>query len=105
MADRRWDLLTGARPELVCAFADDGVRRVEFVAAFAGQKAIAVWLGTTSDAEAELLRRSTGLLERVAPVLRTAGFTESELGELVVVVQSQQTVDRDYAGSWSHALH
>lgn len=41
---------------------------------------------------------------RVAPVLRTAGFTESELGELVVVVQSQQTVDRDYAGSWFYAL-
>ena len=104
MADRRWELLERARPDLVRAFADDGVHRIEYVAAFPVQGAFAVWLGTGSDAEAARLRARTELLERVASALHQAGFTSSELAELAVVVQSQETVDRDYAGSWFFAL-
>lgn len=104
MADRRGDLLELARPDLMRAFADDGVRRIEYVAAFAVAHAFAVWLGTSSDAEAARLRARTELLERVASALHGAGFTSSELAELAVVVQSQETVDRDYAGSWFFAL-
>ena len=32
------------------------------------------------------------------------GFEEQDLGELVVVVESQETVDREYGGSWFYAL-
>lgn len=104
MADRRWDLLLSARTGLIRRFAADGVYRVEYVAAFPGQDAVAVWLGTSSDAEAEQLRQRTDLVEPVTAALREAGFTAAELSELVVVAQSQETVDRDYAGSWFYAL-
>ena len=104
MADRRWDLLELARADLMRAFADDGVRRIEYVAAFPVQHAFAVWLGTSSDDEAARLRARTELVERAAAVLRGAGFATSELAELAVVVQSQETVDRAYAGSWFFAL-
>jgi hypothetical protein len=35
---------------------------------------------------------------------RTHGFEEQDLGELVVIVESQETVDREYDGSWFYAL-
>lgn len=43
MADRRWDLLMAARPELASANVHDGVQRVEYVSAFPDQQEFAVW--------------------------------------------------------------
>jgi len=36
--------------------------------------------------------------------LRAVGFSPIDLASSVVIVQSQQTVDRDYEGSWFYAL-
>lgn len=53
MADKRWEMLVVARPELVRTFAPDGVQRVEYLSAFLDQDQFAVSLGSASDAEAE----------------------------------------------------
>jgi hypothetical protein len=104
VTDRRGQMLATARPELVDAFADDGVLRVEYVSAFPDQDDLAVWLGTATDSEADRLRQQQGLRDRVSAMLSRAGFTGEQLEGLLVVIQSQETVDREYAGSWFYAL-
>ena len=101
--DHRWDLLEQARPRLLAALREEGVSRIEFVAAFPGQHRIAVWLGTGSDAERDLLgERNPGLVV-VRQVLVETGFELRDLDGLVTVAQSQETVDREYEGSWFFA--
>jgi hypothetical protein len=104
VSDYRWRVLVNARPALVDAFFHDGVMRVEYVSAFPDQQPFAVWLGTATDSEAARLRTSPTIHARVRDVLVAHGFEEQDLGELVVVVQSQETVDREYDGSWFYAL-
>jgi len=104
VTDPRWTLLHESRDALVDAFSGEGVGRVEYVAAFPEQASFSVWLGTTTDAEAILVRGPLDLHERVHRTLREEGFDERDLDHLRVLVQSQETVDRDHDGSWSHAL-
>lgn len=103
MTDHRWNLLVGARSLVVEGFSDQGVTRVEYVSAFP-QDDFAVWLATTTDAQAQALSHVVGLRERVAAILVGVGFREDELSGLMVVTQSQEAVDRDYGGSWFYAL-
>jgi hypothetical protein len=121
VADRRWGYLDDARQPLLDAFADDGVIRIEYVAGFPEVPLLSVWLCTTTDAQRDALsvhRDRTGMpVERVvremrvttpvATTVRTTllahGFTEGDLDGLIVVAQSQETVDRDYEGSWFYA--
>lgn len=104
MADRRWALLTAASPSLMREFSGDGVVRIDFVAAFPAQSGFAVWLCTSTDHEATQLRAHPALISRATATLAEAGFAAPELHDLVVTVQSQETVDRDYSGSWFNAL-
>ncbi|GAB3173691.1 hypothetical protein GCM10027059_45170 [Myceligenerans halotolerans] len=104
MADHRWGMLVTARAEILDAFASDAVGRVEYVSAFPDQVEFSVWLGTSTDAEADRLRSQSGVVVRVAEVLRRVGFRDAELAGLGVVVQSQETVERDCAGNWFYAL-
>ena len=103
MSDYRWKALVSARPDLLDAFAQDGVVTVQYVSAFP-QHAFAVWLGTATDSEAARLRARSSIHGRVQRVLVSHGFTQQDLTELLVLVQSQETVDRDHAGSWFYAL-
>lgn len=104
MSDYRWQVLEDARPAIANAFHDDGVVRVEVVAAFPDQSRFGVWLGTRTDADAQRLRTWPSTSERVRELLAAGGFRESDLGGLGVVVQSQESVDREYGGSWFNAL-
>ena len=104
MSDYRWQVLVDARPAIKDALLSEGVVRVEYVSAFPDQQQFAVWLGTTTDVEADRLRSSATAPARVHEVLVAHGFGEQDLGELMVVVQSQETVDREYDGSWFYAL-
>src|SRR5262245_54709832 len=104
VSDYRWQILIDARPALVDAFFHDGVTRVEYVSAFPDQQPFAVWLGTATDSEAVRLRKSLAIRTRVHDLLVAHGFEEQDLGELMVVVQSQETVDREYDASWFYAL-
>ena len=104
VSDYRWQVLANARPAFVDAFFDDGVVRVEYVSAFPDQQTFTVWLGTVTDSEAVRLRSSPSLRARVHDLLVAHGFEERDLSELIVVVQSQVTVDGEYDGSWFYAL-
>lgn len=104
MSDHRWLVLEGARRAIIEALGCAGVTRVETVAAFPGQTGVAVWLGTTTDVEAGRVRDSGTAPESVREVLAAAGLGVQELDGLSVVVQSQETVDREYGGSWFNAV-
>ncbi|SDZ32841.1 hypothetical protein [Herbiconiux ginsengi] len=103
MNDPRWNLLETAEPLLSAAFSARGVIEVRFVAAFP-LSGLGVWLVTESDSTAQSLREVPELKANVISALRTAGFLRAELDELGVVVQSQETVERDYEGSWFYAM-
>jgi hypothetical protein len=101
--DKR-EVLEAARGRLLAAFSEPGVDRVEYVVGFVGPYEVSVWLGTETDAERDSLARSEGLREDVARVLADCGLDRTDAVFGAAVVQSQETVDRDYEGSWFYAL-
>jgi hypothetical protein len=62
-----------------------------------------VWLGTETDAERDSLPREPFVAE-VREILESVGLPRDEARFDGTVVQSQETVDRDYQGSWFYAL-
>jgi len=44
------------------------------------------------------------LRDRVSPLLADAGLPAEHVGDILVTAQSQQTLDRDFDGSWFYAL-
>ena len=62
-----------------------------------------VWLGTCTDAERDALSRSESpVLLQVGLVAERLGFSPEKVAG--VTVQSEETVARDFAGSWFYAL-
>jgi hypothetical protein len=94
-------MLNELKPVLIEAFGGDGVVRVEYVSAFPDQDDAWVWLGTATDAERDALA-SRELLGALRDVVPGAGFDPGLISG--VTVQSEETVARDYAGSWFYAL-
>jgi hypothetical protein len=101
--DRRWGLLEDSRMPLLQTLGSLGVARVEFVGAFPELDSLGVWLGTLTDYERDALDRPS-VTERVRQVLPSVGFRDDELADFRVVPESQETVDRDYEGSWYYAM-
>ncbi len=97
-----WDQLERIREVLVRGLSDRGVTKVEFVTEFVEPYQSSVWLGVSSDAERDELLAQSDLLGLVHGALRSNGLDAS----LVVsaTAQSQETVSRDYEGSWFYAL-
>ena len=100
MPDRRWDLLELARPSLVAAFADRGVRKIDYIANFDHWDAFSIWLCTGTDQERDHLGTDSPTLDEVRDVLIASGFRPDEVNDITTIAQSQETVDRDYEGSW-----
>jgi hypothetical protein len=102
--DARWVILATARARLIERFADHGVNRVEYVAAFPNQDDFSVWLCTQTDEQRNRLGATNPLLADVREVLENAGFPARQLSYLATITQSQETVDRDYEGNWFYAM-
>lgn len=104
MADPRWHLLQEAREAIVRRLAPHGVQHVEFVSAFGSSEDVWVWLATATDAQRDALSGEEPLLKDVREAVASAGYPPDELHNIHSTVQSQETVDRDYKGSWFYAL-
>lgn len=100
MTDPRWQPLHAARGSLIDEFADQGVDHVEYVVALP-KPDLWVWLGTDTDVQRDALAGTSGLLERVRGVLaeRVPGIVVTG-----VSVESAETVQRDFRGSWFYVL-
>jgi hypothetical protein len=99
-----WAVLDGARPGLLAMFREAGVERIEYVVGFVAPYQVSVWLGTESDAQRDALAERAGLDAAVAEVLRATGIESTDAVFDGVAVQSQESVDRAYQGSWFYAL-
>ena len=64
----------------------------------------AIWLCTATDKQRDGLSRVNPHLEEVRSILLSAGFTPKQLTGLSTTAQSQETVERDYEGSWFYAV-
>lgn len=91
------------RPTLLRAFGESGVVRIEYVAAFPDRDDAWVWLGTGTDAERDALAGTEPrILSQVREIAERHGFSAACVSG--VVLQSEETVTRDYQGSWFYAL-
>jgi hypothetical protein len=103
VTDPRWALLQEIKPALLRAFGESGVVRIEYVAAFPGQDHAWVWLGTETDAQRDALAGTElQILSEVRGITERHGFSAANVSG--VALQSEETVTRDYEGSWFYAL-
>ena len=103
MTDPRWTVLREMQPALLEAFQEQGVVRIEYVTAFPSQDHAWVWLGTSTDTQRDALAsRETQALLEVRRIAEVHGFPSEKVSG--VVAQSEETVAREYAGSWFYAL-
>jgi hypothetical protein len=101
LKDPRWALLEQLEPILLQRFDPDGVTAVRFIAWFSALPGFSVWLCTSTDIEREALHVAAAQVA-VRQIALSVGF--SEVDEPGVVAQSQETVDRDFEGSWFYAM-
>lgn len=96
-------MLENAEHELLKRVEARGVTRVASVAAFPDVPGAWIWLCTMTDAERDNLIEDPTIVSTGLSTLEDAGFVSSDTSRSGVVVQSQETVDRDFEGSWFHA--
>jgi hypothetical protein len=80
------------------------VVRIEFVVDFSYPWRCSVWLITRTDEQRDALGALDPEREVVREVLEQVGIPPEQLEALTVTSQSQETVGRDYNGSWFYAL-
>jgi hypothetical protein len=104
-SDPRWAVLEEARERLFASFSHRGVERIEYVAAWPDLAGVSVWLCTNTDTERDALGSDNPAKAEVEAVLRDCGLDDRDLGPglLVTTAQSQETVDRQFSGSWFNA--
>lgn len=88
--------------EIVQAFTERGVFRVEPVIAFSPPFDYWLWLGTTTDDERDRLRADASVGARLAEMTQTHGPADGVFEGYTV--ESQETVDREFEGSWFYRL-
>ena len=98
--DSEFSRMEGIRDDLLATLGSP-VARVEFVVAFeeARDRGPWVWLGTRTDEERDALAADDGLASATRETVGRHGLRVSG-----VTVESQETVDRDYDGSWFYRL-
>jgi hypothetical protein len=95
-----WRALSKFRSTLLKHFRADGVDHVEFVVGFVEPFNFWVWLGTDTDAQRDDLS-SPDLPARVTAVAEQQGLAALLEG---FSVESQESLDREFEGSWFYRL-
>ena len=96
-----WDALTQLKGDLLREFQDAGVDHVEYVVGFIAPFDFWVWLGTATDTERDSLARRSDLSDRVRAAAERRDLATTFEG---VTIESKETLDREYEGSWFHRL-
>ena len=94
--------VVAAVPVIIGSLAANGVTDVQWFLAFHGYPV--VWLVTTSDAEKAVVAEHGFFRAEVLSALAEAGVAPDLLERVHVTVESQETVDRDFEGSWFYAM-
>jgi hypothetical protein len=99
-----WDALERATPRIVDALRDVGVTDAQYVVGFVHPFSVHVWLVTSTDTERDALPATDPFVDEVRSAISESGFPDEHASVDGTVAQSQETVDRDYEGSWFYAL-
>src|SRR5262245_32977162 len=93
--DPRWEMLERARPALLSAFADQGVVKIEYVAAWPELDGVGVWLCTLTDVARDAIGVENPGRADVETILHEYGLDDRDLrpGRFATTAQSQETVD------------
>lgn len=96
-----WERLERVKESLLREFDPEGVVHARFVVAFSQPFCYSVWLGTSTDQERATLQRDATVDDRIRNVAVKHGMADLYDG---FQIESQETVDRDYEGSWFRRL-
>jgi hypothetical protein len=77
----------------------DRVGPINIEAGSSGSPSWSCWVITSTDVEKEMLANDPALLPLLLKAAAEAGFAPAS-----ITFQSQQTVDRDFEGSWFYAM-
>jgi|EBPBio282013_DNA_FD.fasta_scaffold13737_5 hypothetical protein len=94
--------VTSAVPVIIRSLAAHGVTDVQWFLAFHGYPV--VWLVTSTDAEKATVVEHGFFRSQVLSALAGAGVARDLVERAGVTVESQETVDRDFEGSWFYAM-
>lgn len=96
-----WVALASLKQAILVEFEAQGVNRVEYVIAFSEPFKFWVWLGTESDTERDALGTDDTIDRRIRAVAQQSGVHELFQGSSF---ESQETLDREFEGSWFYRL-
>lgn len=65
---------------------------------------LAFWIATATDNERDLLRHDPNLIQQFREVLVRVGYPPRAVPLVYFTIESQETVDRDYGGSWHELM-
>jgi hypothetical protein len=65
---------------------------------------LAIYIATKTDNERDRLRLDHSLIEELRSALLAVGYPASSVPFVHFFIESQETVDRDYGGSWHEAM-
>lgn len=99
-----WTALERATPSIVDALRDVGVIDAKYVVGFVHPFRVHVWLVTSTDTERDSLPATNPFVDEVRSAIGESGFPDEHASLDGTVAQSQETVDREYEGSWFYAL-
>ncbi len=97
------EIRAAAESTLMRAFAPFGFTAVRSMPVV-GNTWLGVWLQTTNDEERDRLASNPQTLPWIREVLVASGYPVIEASLTTVTIQSQETVDRSYDGSWFYAM-
>jgi hypothetical protein len=92
-----------AESTLLRTFAPLGVTAVRSMPQV-GNSWLGVWLQTTGDEERDRLLSNPRTVPWIRELLVASGYPVVEASITAVTIQSQETVDRSYDGSWFYAM-
>ena len=99
-----WAALERSTPAIVRGLASEGVVGAKYVVGFVHPFSVHVWLVTATDVERDALASVDPCLPEVTSAILSSGFPVEHATIDGTVAQSQETVDREYEGSWFYAL-
>jgi hypothetical protein len=65
---------------------------------------LAIWITTKTDQDRDRLRANQALLSELRATLINLGYPPDAVPNVGFAFESQETVDRDYDGSWYNAV-
>jgi hypothetical protein len=94
---------SAAELTLMQAFAPLGVTTLRSMPDV-GSTWLGVWMQTTSDEERDRLMSNPRTVPWIRELLVASGYPVVEASVTTITIQSQETVDRNYEGSWFYAM-